>query len=61
MVLVRMQLHEYRRTWSQYAFFGLIFPLGHLFLFNAAGAVPTPERAAFVLGGNLVVSLASGN
>ncbi len=58
--LLRVMLAEYRTTWVIHVFFGGFMPLGMLFLFKFAWGDVTPERAVFLLGGNLTTSLVYG-
>ncbi|HWI64613.1 MAG TPA: ABC transporter permease [Symbiobacteriaceae bacterium] len=58
--LVRVMLAEYRSMWAIQAFFGFLMPLGMIYLLKYMGGAASPERAIFVLGGNLVSSIAYG-
>lgn len=58
--LVRVALAEYRSTWFFHSFFGVILPIGMIFLFVAMGGPPDRERAIFLLGGNMATSIALG-
>lgn len=53
-------LADYRSTWTIQVFFGFVMPLGMIYLFKYLGGDLTRERAIFILGGNLVTSIAYG-
>ncbi|MDF2629140.1 MAG: type transporter [Symbiobacteriaceae bacterium] len=53
-------LADYRSTWTIQTFFGFVMPLGMIYLFKYIDSGLTQERAVFILGGNLVTSIAYG-
>jgi ABC-2 type transport system permease protein len=53
-------LADYRSTWIIQVFFGFVMPLGMIYLTKYVGGDLTRERAVFILGGNLVGSIAYG-
>ncbi|MHB9145822.1 MAG: ABC transporter permease [Symbiobacteriia bacterium] len=60
MGLVQVLLTEYRSTWLIYVLFGGLMPLGMLFLFKYAGMDISPEKAVFLIGGNLTTAVVFG-
>jgi len=59
-LVIRVLLAEYRRTWFGQVFIGFLVPIGITFFLKAIGNVATTERAVFLLGGNLATSIAFG-
>jgi ABC-2 type transport system permease protein len=59
-LVIRVLLAEYRRTWFGQVFIGFLVPIGLAFFLKAIGNVTTTERAIFLLGGNLATSIAFG-
>jgi ABC-2 type transport system permease protein len=60
LILLRLSLSEYRSLWFYYVFFGLAWPVSFLFFLSALGGAFSPERAIFILGGNMATSIAFG-
>lgn len=60
MRVVRIQLLEFRTAWAYLVVFGCVVPLGLIFWLSRMGGEFTQERAAFILGGNLVTSIVYG-
>lgn len=58
--LVGVMLKEYRTVGFWHVFGGVLMPLGMLFFITAAGPLLTPERAVFLVGRNLAVSMTFG-
>jgi ABC-2 type transport system permease protein len=58
--VIRVEMREYRSTWFYHALFGCLMPLGLIFLLSRMGGEITPERAVFLIGGNLVTSIIYG-
>jgi ABC-2 type transport system permease protein len=58
--LVRVLLKEYRSSWYFFVLLGVMMPLGMLFLMKYTIVTMTPERATFLIGGNLVTSIIFG-
>lgn len=58
--LIRVMLAEYRDTWWIHAVFGFMFPLGMIFFLKSAMTEVTPERAIFLIGGNMTTSITYG-
>lgn len=58
--VVRILFAEYRTNWFFQAFFGLFLPIGFIFFLKTAGNGVSPERAIFLLGGNLATSITFG-
>jgi ABC-2 type transport system permease protein len=58
--MVKVMMTEYRETWWVHAVFGFMFPLGMIFFLKSAGGTLTPERAIFLVGGNMTTSIAYG-
>src|SRR5262249_55929177 len=56
-LVIRVLLAEYRRTWFGQVFMGFLIPIGLAFFLKAIGNVSTMERAVFLLGGNLATSI----
>src|SRR5216110_733650 len=59
-LVIRVLLAEYRRTWFVQVFMGFLIPIGLAFFLKGIGNVSTTERAIFLLGGNLAISIAFG-
>lgn len=60
-VATRVMLTEYRETWWIHLFFGLLMPIGMMFFLKLVyGGAVDPERATFLIGGNLATSIAYG-
>lgn len=58
--LVQVLLTEYRSNWFIFILFGGLMPLGMLFLFKYAGMEVGPEKAVFLIGGNLTTAVVFG-
>lgn len=58
--ITQVLLADYRSTWTIQVFFGFVMPLGMIYLTKHVGGDLTRERATFILGGNLVSSIAYG-
>lgn len=58
--IVLVLLADYRSTWTIQVFFGFVMPLGMIYLTKYVGGELTHDRAVFILGGNLVSSIAYG-
>lgn len=58
--IVQVMLADYRSTWNLQVFFGFVMPLGMVYLLKYISGEITTERAVFILGGNLVTSIAYG-
>lgn len=58
--VVRIQLLEFRTAWIYLVVFGCLVPLGLVFWMSRMGGEMTPEKAIFILGGNLVTSIVYG-
>lgn len=58
--LLQVLLTEYRNTWFYHVLFGLLMPLGLIFLFTMLDSDLNRERAIFLIGGNLTMSIAYG-
>jgi ABC-2 type transport system permease protein len=59
-ILCRVLLAEYRRTWFTHIFFGMLLPLGLIFFFKMTGGEIDAQRAVFLLGGNMAISITYG-
>jgi ABC-2 type transport system permease protein len=60
MILLRVLLAEYRTTWFFHVFGGLLIPISFAFFIVALGAVGSSEKAIYLLGGNMALSIATG-
>ncbi len=58
--LTRVMLTEYRNTAWLHIMFGFLMPLGMLFFLKYAVGDVSPERAIFLVGGNLTTSVVYG-
>jgi len=57
---MRIFLAQYRLTWSFHVFGGLLIPISFAFVIIAVGGAGNSEKAIFLLGGNMALSLATG-
>lgn len=60
MILLRILLAEYRTTWFFHVFGGLLIPISFAFFIVALGAVGNSEKAVYLLGGEMALSIATG-
>jgi ABC-2 type transport system permease protein len=60
MILLRVLLAEYRTTWFFHVFGGLLIPISFAFFIVALGAAGSSEKAIYLLGGNMALSIATG-
>ena len=60
LILTRIMLSEYRTTWFYHVFFGTLMPIGLIFFFKTINGVMPTDKAIFLLGGNMAISLAYG-
>lgn len=58
--VLRILLAEYRSSWFFHMFFGLLLPISFVFFLKTAGGDLSQDRAIFLLGGNMAVSIAFG-
>ncbi|HWQ15945.1 MAG TPA: ABC transporter permease [Roseiflexaceae bacterium] len=58
--LVKVVLTEYRTNWFFHTFFGMVLPLGLIFIYTTTGMAIDTGRAIFLLGGNMATSIAYG-
>jgi ABC-2 type transport system permease protein len=58
--LLRVLLAEYRTTWFFHVTFGFLMPMGLIFFVRFAGGAVTPDRAIYMLGGNLATAIVFG-
>src|SRR5689334_17069937 len=54
------QLAEYRLDWIMHVFAGFIIPFVLVFFAKAVGGTISPQRAVFLLGGNMTMAVAFG-
>lgn len=59
-ILLQTLLSSYRADWFLHIFMGLIVPLTLIFLMKAAIGSISVDRAIFLLGGNMAMSIAFG-
>jgi ABC-2 type transport system permease protein len=59
-ILLRVLLSEYRTSWFLQIFGGLLIPISFAFLIFSIGGVTSPEKAIYLLGGNMALSIATG-
>ncbi len=59
-ILVRTLLSSYRGTWIMHIFMGLLVPVGLGFAVKATLGTVSTDRAIFMLGGNITMSIAFG-
>lgn len=59
-VVLRTLLADYRLELPHQIFFGIVTPIAFVFFTKAIGGPITPQRAIFLLGGNLTLSIALG-
>jgi ABC-2 type transport system permease protein len=60
MILLRVLLGEYRTTWFFHVFGGLLIPVSFAFFIVVVGGAGSSEKAIYLLGGNLALSIATG-
>jgi ABC-2 type transport system permease protein len=60
LTLLRVLLAEYRTTWFPHTFSGLLIPMGFAFIAGAVGAAGSTEKAIYLVGGNMALSITSG-
>ncbi len=59
-ILLRVLLAGYRTTWFFHVFGGLLIPISFAFFIVALGAAGSSEKAVYLLGGNMALSIATG-
>jgi ABC-2 type transport system permease protein len=59
-ILLRILLAQYRLTWFFHLFGGLLIPISLAFLIVAVGGAGSSEKAIYLLGGNMALSIATG-
>lgn len=59
-LLLRVLLAEYRSTWFLHVFGGLLIPISFVFFIVAVGGAGGSEKAVYLLGGNMALSIATG-
>jgi ABC-2 type transport system permease protein len=59
-ILLRVLLTDYRTSWFFQIFGGLMIPISFAFLIVSVGGVTSPEKAIYLLGGNMALSIATG-
>jgi ABC-2 type transport system permease protein len=59
-ILLRVLLAQYRLTWSFHIFGGLLIPISFAFFIVAIGGAGSSEKAIYLLGGNMALSIATG-
>lgn len=60
LILLGVLLAEYRSTWFIHVLNGLLVPISFTFFVVAVGGVTSTEKAIYLLGGNLALSIAMG-
>jgi ABC-2 type transport system permease protein len=60
LILLRVLLTEYRTAWFLQVFGGLLIPISFAFVIVAVGGATSPEKAIYLLGGNMALSIATG-
>lgn len=58
--VLKILLAEYRTSWIFHVFFGMLLPIGFIFFLKTASGEMTQERAIFLLGGNMAMSISFG-
>lgn len=59
-ILLRVLLTGYRTSWFFQIFGGFLIPISFAFLIFSVGGVTSPEKAIYLLGGNMALSIATG-
>ena len=59
-MLLQVLLAEYRTTWFFHVFGGVLIPIGFAFIIIAVGGATSPEKAIYLLGGNMALSIVTG-
>ena len=59
-LIIRIMLAEYRRTWFMNIFMGFLIPFGFIFFLKSSVGTINHDRAIFLLGGNMATSIAFG-
>jgi ABC-2 type transport system permease protein len=59
-IIIRIMLAEYRRTWAMNVFMGFLVPFGFIFFLKSFSGTITYSHAIFLLGGNMATSIALG-
>jgi ABC-2 type transport system permease protein len=60
LILLGVLLAEYRSTWFFHVLNGLLLPISFTFFIVAVGGVTNSEKAIYLLGGNMALSIAMG-
>jgi len=60
LILLGVLLAEYRSTWFIHVLNGLLVPISFTFFVVAVGGVTSSEKAIYLLGGNMALSIAMG-
>jgi ABC-2 type transport system permease protein len=60
LILLGVLLAEYRTTWFFHVLNGLLVPMSFTFFIVAVGGVTSRDKAIYLLGGNLALSIAAG-
>lgn len=60
LIVFRILISEYRNTWFYHIFLGMLLPVGLAILLKSGSTTVSFDKAIFLLGGNMVISIVFG-